>query len=41
MDSATQFRDIIERVLPAVFDKISGNLECYVKVLEEDSDLTE
>jgi hypothetical protein len=40
MDSATQFRDI-ERVLPAVFDKISGNLECYVKVLEEDSDLTE
>jgi hypothetical protein len=40
MDSATKFRDI-ERVLPAVFDKISGNLEHYVKALEENSDLTE
>jgi hypothetical protein len=40
MDSATKFRDI-ERVLPGVFDKISGNLECYVKAIEEDSDLTE
>jgi len=40
MDSATKFRDI-EQMLPGVFDKISGNLECYVKALEEDSDLTE
>lgn len=40
MDSATTFRDI-ERVLPGVFEKISGTLECYVKALEEDSDLTE
>jgi hypothetical protein len=40
MDSVTTFCDI-ERVLPAVFEKISDNLECYVKALEEDSDLTE
>jgi len=40
MDSATKFRDI-ERVLPGVLDKISGNLECYVKALEENSDLTD
>lgn len=40
MDSATTCRDI-ERVLPGVFDKISGNLERYVKAIEEDSDLTE
>jgi hypothetical protein len=31
-------------VLPGVFDKTTkspGNLECYVKALEENSDLTE
>jgi hypothetical protein len=33
MTEGTKFRDI-ERVLPAVFDKISGNLECYVRDLE-------
>lgn len=38
--SATKLRDI-EWVLPGVFDKISSNLECYVKALEEDSDLTD
>jgi hypothetical protein len=40
MEPTTKFRDI-ERVLPGVFDKISGNPECYVKALEEESDLTE
>lgn len=38
MSSSTKFRDI-ERILPAVFDKISGNLEYYVKALEENADL--
>ena len=40
MDSATKFHDI-KRVLPGVFDKISSNLECYLKALEEDPGLTE
>jgi hypothetical protein len=35
----TKFRDI-EPVLPAVFEKISANLECYVKDLEAVSDLS-
>lgn len=38
MDATTKLRDI-ERVLPGVFNKISSNLECYIKDLEADSDL--
>ena len=38
MDDTTKLRDI-ERVLPAVFEKISANLECYVRDLEAGSDL--
>ena len=38
MDHTTKLRDI-EFVLPAVFEKISANLECYVKSLETGSDL--
>ena len=38
MDSSTRFRDI-EGVLPRVLEKISSNLECYVRDLENDSDL--
>jgi hypothetical protein len=38
MDSQTRFRDI-EGVLPRVLEKISSNLECYVRDLENDSDL--
>ena len=34
----TKFLDI-EFALPAVFEKISANLECYVRDLEADSDL--
>jgi hypothetical protein len=33
MTEGTNLRGI-EHVLPAVFDKISGNLECYVRDLE-------
>ncbi|MHC4200891.1 MAG: hypothetical protein ACYSU0_12940 [Planctomycetota bacterium] len=32
------FQEIVP-YLPAVFEKIAGNLECYVKELEEDRDL--
>jgi|ERR1035438_3492210 hypothetical protein len=39
VDHTTKFRDI-ELVLPAVFEKISANLECYVKDLEGGSDLS-
>ena len=39
IDNATTFREIA-MILPAVFDKISGNLECCVKDLEGDLDLT-
>jgi hypothetical protein len=38
VDATTKFRDIT-RILPAVFEKIAGNLECYVKDLETNSDL--
>jgi hypothetical protein len=38
VDETTKLRDI-EFVLPAVFEKISANLECYVKDLEAGSDL--
>jgi hypothetical protein len=38
MDRTTKLSDI-EFVLPAVFEKISANLECYVKDLEAGSDL--
>jgi hypothetical protein len=38
MDHTTMLR-AIEFVLPAVFEKIPGNLECYVKSLEAGSDL--
>ncbi|MGA2039324.1 MAG: hypothetical protein ABSH42_08605 [Bryobacteraceae bacterium] len=38
MDHTTKLRDI-EFVLPAVFEKISANLECYVRDLEAGSDL--
>ncbi|RME68583.1 MAG: hypothetical protein D6782_00940 [Alphaproteobacteria bacterium] len=34
------FRDIVP-FLPAVFEKIASNLECYLKDLEEDRDLGE
>ena len=36
--AATKFKDITP-ILPVVFDKIAGNLECYLKDLEADSDL--
>jgi hypothetical protein len=39
VDHTTKFRDI-ELVLPAVLEKISANLECYVKDLEAGSDLS-
>jgi hypothetical protein len=29
----------IEPLLPMVFEKIAGNLECYVKQLEEDKEI--
>jgi hypothetical protein len=38
MDANTRFRDIAP-VLPRVLEKISSNLECYVRDLERDSDL--
>lgn len=38
MDHTTKLRDI-EFVLPQVFEKISNNLECYIRDLEADSDL--
>jgi hypothetical protein len=38
MDENTKLRDI-EFLLPAVFEKISSNLECYVKDLEAGKDL--
>ena len=38
MDQNTKLRDI-ENVLPGVFQKISDNLECYVKDLEAGSSL--
>jgi hypothetical protein len=38
MEHSTTFRDI-EFVLPAVFTKISDNLECYVSELEAGLDL--
>lgn len=38
LSPATRFRDI-EVVLPGVFEKISANLECYVKDLEAGSGL--
>ena len=38
MGDTTRLSDI-EFVLPAVFDKISANLECYVKDLEAGSDV--
>ncbi len=40
IDRTTTFHEI-KRVLPAVFDKISANLECCVKDLEADSELTD
>jgi hypothetical protein len=39
MNANTKFSDIVT-ALPRVLDKISSNLECYVKDLENDSDLT-
>lgn len=39
VDSTTAFSDITP-LLPAVFDKIAGTLECYVKDLEADLELT-
>ncbi len=39
MEATAKFRDIVP-VLPRVLDKISSNLEYYVKDLENDSDLT-
>ena len=38
MNAHTRFRDIVG-VLPRVLEKISSNLECYVRDLENDSDL--
>ena len=38
MDHTTKLQDI-KAVLPAIFEKISANLECYVKDLEAGSDL--
>jgi len=38
MDQATRFRDI-EIVFPAVFEKISANLECCIKDLEDGTSL--
>jgi len=38
MDSTTRLRDV-EFVLPSVFEKISANLECYVRDLEAGLDL--
>lgn len=38
VDAATKFGDITT-ILPAVFEKIAENLECYVKDLEADLDL--
>ncbi len=38
MDANTRFRDI-EGVLPRVLEKISSNLECYLRDLENDSDI--
>ncbi|MDT8069494.1 MAG: hypothetical protein ROO76_15125 [Terriglobia bacterium] len=38
--ATTKFREI-EPILPAVFEKISSNLECYIKDLETDCDLTD
>ena len=29
----------ISRYLPAVFEKVSGNLECYLKSLENNEDI--
>jgi hypothetical protein len=39
IDRTTTFREI-EMVLPAVFDKISSNLECCIRDIEADSGLT-
>lgn len=39
IDRTTKFREI-EMVLPAVFDKIASNLECCIKDLEADSELS-
>ena len=36
--SAPRFSDIVP-LLPAVFEKIADNLECYVKQLEKDEDI--
>jgi hypothetical protein len=38
MDTDTTFNDVAP-ILPMVFEKIAGNLECYVRELENDSDL--
>lgn len=38
MDANTRFREIVT-VLPRVLEKISSNLECYVRDLEKDADL--
>jgi len=40
MVATTTFREI-EPILPAVIEKISGNLECYIKDLEADCDLAD
>jgi hypothetical protein len=40
MDRDVRLRDI-EPVLPAVFEKISANLECYVKSIEMGGDLSD
>jgi hypothetical protein len=34
------FQDIVP-YLPAVFEKIASNLECYIKKLEENGDLAD
>ncbi len=38
VDDHPSFQEIVP-YLPAVFEKIAGNLECYVKELEEDRNL--
>jgi hypothetical protein len=38
LDANTHFNDIVP-ILPRVFEKIAGNLECYVRDLENNSEL--
>jgi hypothetical protein len=39
LDPDAKFSEILP-YLPGVFDKISSNLDCYLKILEEDGDLS-